>query len=127
MTRAIALASALTAWTPATADVFGTEIERGESWVSLAGTHIELRQTDQPGAVAEVTIFNREVNGSEHNGTYVLRWQDVEAELRFTWNWSGDPDLFEVEAPGLTARPPALNVPQNGHGVICLYPGAVGM
>ncbi len=95
--------------------------------MSLAGTHIELGPTNQPGAVAEIRIFNREVNGSEHNGVYSLRWQDVEAELRFVWNWNGDPDLFEIEAPGLTARPPALNVPENEQGIIYLFPGSVGM
>jgi hypothetical protein len=94
--------------------------------LSLSGTIIDIAQTNEAGAVAEVTIANMEMNGPQDDGTYTLPFADGLIDVSFTWNGGHDgADKITVIPPaGFTCLPVdcAAVVPENGNGRVLIIP-----
>lgn len=93
------------------------------TWSDSALTTVTLAPTTQEGAVAEVRIKNRSVNGSRDNGVYHLAGAGTEIAVTFEWDRLGAADRFAVKTePGLIAVPEELWLDEYADGVIYLYP-----
>lgn len=93
------------------------------TWDDSALTSVTLAPTTQEGAVAEVRIKNRSVNGSRDNGVYYLTGAGTEIAVTFEWDRLGRADRFAVKAElGLIAVPEELWLDEWAEGVIYLYP-----
>lgn len=91
--------------------------------VAIATTQVQLEPTDAPGAVAAVTIHNRNTNGREDNGEYTLELNGLTVVVVFVWNRVGDNDNITVLVPdGYVAVPRSLDVPEDTSGEILIYP-----
>ncbi len=88
--------------------------------ISISGTMVSLEPTDEPGAVAVVTMSNIQMNGSHDNGLYPIAGAGIVAEVRFTWEWDAltGADRIEVIAPGYVCRPASCTatVPEGQEG-----------
>lgn len=94
------------------------------------GTTVFLRPSEEPDAVAEVTMFNVQVNSSPDERDYTLHLGSLQVTVAFDWdaNMSGDDRMTVTVPPGYYAVPEWLDVPEYGTGTIYIYPGhGVGM
>jgi hypothetical protein len=92
--------------------------------VSLSGTPVTLRETQAPGALAEVHMHNRTVNGPQDQHSFTLTLGDITVGARFDWNHTGDDDAVIVTPPdGLFCDPAdcVLVVPEDAEGVLLIY------
>ena len=91
-------------------------------------TTITLRETQAPGAVAEVGIFNVNVNQEPDDGGYPLTLDGLTVTVYFVVRLTG-PDQFTVEVPeGYIARPETVDVAEDAGAVVLIYSSdGVGM
>lgn len=87
-------------------------------------TFLLLRDTEEPGALAELFFYNTDVNGSSDVGSYVVVWEGIELTVRFFHNVGpGGPDKIEVIAPpGMYAEPGELTLMEGYGDVVYIYP-----
>lgn len=84
-------------------------------------SHITIRPTTAPGAVAEVIFANRTVH-SDDDLTFSLTLDGLTVEVYAQVGRGLTPDRITVEAPpGFIAVPPELDVAEEKDGVILLY------
>lgn len=87
---------------------------------------VELKETKEPGAKAEVYFENKSVHPSAYQ-TVVIQLGDLEVEVTITTNTQGADDTFTVvPEEGYIAIPPELVVPEEGVGRIVIYEGGIG-
>lgn len=94
--------------------------------IDISGTTVILRDTTQPGAVAEVEMRNIATNSDHDDGAYGLTHGDIDLWLTFRWN-SGlaGADSIHVEPPdGLICEPSScvLELLEGNSGTLYLYP-----
>jgi hypothetical protein len=91
-------------------------------------TTITLRETQAPGAVAEVGIFNVNVNQEPDDGGYPLSFDGLTVTVYFVVRLTG-PDQFTVEVPeGYIAHPETVDVGEDAGAVVLIYSAdGVGM
>lgn len=99
--------------------------------VSISGTIVALQPSLEPGAAAEMTVANFELNGSVDNGTYHLSMPEatgggLTVQVIFTWD-QGDAgeDRIEVIPPaGFYCEPMdcAVVVPEGQAGRVVIFP-----
>lgn len=100
-----------------------TKISNAEQSVSIQQSTITLRETTQPGAVAEVVFMNTISNIPEDNGQYLLSDNGMTVEGTFGYNVLGNYDSVSVEPmEGYVAVPPTVIVPEGQAGFIYIYP-----
>jgi hypothetical protein len=97
--------------------------------VSIGGTYVHAGSTEQPGAVAEVTMTNAMVNDDKDDGDYSLSFEGIAISVTFEWDASNTDDRMKVTVPeGFIAHPSYVDVPEYGKGTIYIYPAdGVGM
>lgn len=84
-------------------------------------SHITIRPTTAPGAVAEVIFANRTVH-SDDDLTFSLTLDGLTVDVHALVGRGLTPDRITVEAPpGFIAVPPELDVAEDDVGVILLY------
>ena len=84
-------------------------------------SHITIRPTTAPGAVAEVVFDNKTVHTDE-NVTFALTLDGLTVEVYAQVGRGLTPDRMTVEAPpGFIAVPPELDVAEDQVGTILLY------
>ena len=89
------------------------------------GTYAFLRPTQEPGAVAEVTMFNVQVNSSPDEREYPLQLGTLRVTLAFDWDANNNvDDRMTVTVPaGYYTVPDWLDVPEYASGTIYIYSG----
>ena len=93
--------------------------------LDLRGTTVTLRETSQPGAVAEVVMHNAEVNWPGDNGVYPLDMPGLSVDVAFRWDADevGGADQITVTPPdGMTCEPETcvLTIPEGESGTLYL-------
>lgn len=95
----------------------------------LGATYILIRETEEPGAVAELLYFNADVNDPSDELPYTVILEregqpDIEVTVRFFHNVGpGGPDRIEIIAPpGLMAIPPEITLMEGYSEISLLYP-----
>ena len=84
-------------------------------------SHITIRPTTAPGAVAEVIFANRTVH-SDDDLTFSLTLDGLTVDVHALVGRGLTPDRITVEAPeGYLAIPASLDVAEEKDGVILLY------
>lgn len=87
---------------------------------------VELRDTDAPGAAAEIEFFNSSQDGYLV-GTLEMTHGDVVCTVSIKVGFP-DPDWIEPECPGYVAVPHRLEIVDASRAVVLLYPvEGVGM
>lgn len=92
---------------------------------AIGQTWVEIRDTDEPGAVAEIEFSNAPINGSADNRTYSMEWDGTVTQVRFTWNAGpGGADAIEIiPPPGHACLPECYAlVQEGGQKVIYIFP-----
>ncbi|MWD26138.1 hypothetical protein E0K89_001445 [Aquicoccus sp. SCR17] len=99
-------------------------IVAGSRLVFAPGAYIELRETANPAAVAEVYFKNRPVNGPCDDGIYRLALGEVRIELTFTWDADGyQDDRIELRVSrGFSIAEPTIRVPEGADAQVFIYP-----
>ena len=73
---------------------------------NISGTIVDLRDTERPGALAEINMRNNLTNNAQDNGTFTLTHDGLTVEIEFVWD--GADDGFDV----IIVTPP--------EGVVCV-------
>jgi hypothetical protein len=91
--------------------------------VRIMGSSVTLRDTAQPGALAEVEFVNDPSNGAQDDGGHDLAHGGLTVHARFTWNAAGDDDRVDLTPPdGVICLPDcSLTLPEGEVGVVHLY------
>lgn len=92
--------------------------------LDLSGTIITMQPTAQPGAIAEIVMDNRRMNGSHDEIGTFLEMPGLSIGVHFDWNVEGDDDALIVSPPdGIICVPSScvLQVPENEVGILYLY------
>ena len=94
--------------------------------VSLSGTIVTMRDSHEPGALAEVHMRNSPVNGTRDERAFTLSHRGLTVGAEFDW------DADATGADALTLTPPdgvlcvpaacVLVLPEHEEGAITLYP-----
>lgn len=91
----------------------------------LGKTWVEIRETDEPGAVAEIEFVNAPINSGADNKVYRLEWSGIVTQVRFLWNaGAGGADGIEIIPPsGYDCLPECRAVVMEGYNaMIYIYP-----
>lgn len=82
---------------------------------------VEIRETDEPGADAEVEFMNRDVNGPYDNGDYVLEWGGLQTMFHFEWQGNGPDSVYLTPPIGYVCVPTCdLTIPEKTSIVVYL-------
>jgi hypothetical protein len=117
----LALALSLCAW-PALAQEAAVI---GEPQLYLGATVVRLDATEAPGAVAELSFHNAEVNQPEDAGGYTVTRDGLTVTVEFEFNVDGGgADRIVILPPdGYIAIPDTLTLPEGQRGTALIYPG----
>ena len=90
----------------------------------LGTTYILLRETEEPGAVAELLFHNADVNDPTDEAPYTVVLNGLTVTVRFYHNVGpGGPDRIEVfPPPGIAAVPPSLTLMEGYGDIVYFYP-----
>lgn len=87
---------------------------------------IEIRESDEPGAVAEVEFKNEMVNSAFDDGDYALTWDGVTVIVRFQYNADayGSDRIIITPPAGYACWPDCdVIVPERFSKIIIIFPG----
>lgn len=86
----------------------------------IGRTFVEIRESEEPGAAAEVIFQNEPINGHNDNRTYSLEWSGVTTQFRFVWNQGdGGADGIEIIPPaGYDCLPECVAVVREGGSAV---------
>lgn len=90
-----------------------------------AVTWVEIRESTEPGASAEVEFRNRPVNVGSHNGVYALTWDGVTISVTFEWNVGalGEDRAIITPPMGYDCWPACeITAPEGGGEIVFLFP-----
>ena len=91
--------------------------------LNLSGTTITLRDTVEPGAIAEVYMDNRSVNSPADEKTTTLTLNGLDVVVSFFWNVEGDADQVTVVPPdGYACKPTTceMTIPEDETGKVLI-------
>lgn len=90
----------------------------------LGVTYVLIRETEEPGAVAELFFYNADVNDPTDEDAYTVVLGEMSVTVRFYHNVGpGGPDRIEVFPPsGIAAYPPSLTLMEGYGDIVYLYP-----
>lgn len=95
------------------------------SSIILSGTEIILQPSQEPGAIAEVIMDNKPMNGASDDGRYPLEIDGLAVWLVFTWDaGEGGQDRIQVDPPrGVLCVPVdcILTLQEGSRGKVLLY------
>jgi hypothetical protein len=92
--------------------------------LSISGTTVTMEPSQEPGAIAVVTMINVSLNGADDNGTYSLAMPGLLVDVIFTWDdgiW-GEDSLTVIPPDGIVCRPSScrMTVPEGLIGRVLL-------
>ena len=91
--------------------------------VSISGTPVTLKDTQRPGAIAEVVMHNVQRNNQPDEGDYTLTHNGLTVTVTFDWDSTmAGADRITVAVPeGYVADPVAIDVPEYATGTIVIF------
>lgn len=90
----------------------------------LGTTYVLLRETEEPGAVAELFFYNVDVNDPTDEGSYTVEWNGITVSVLFHHNVAvaGQDSIDIFPPPGLVAIPPTLTLLEGYGDIVYFYP-----
>lgn len=86
-------------------------------YVDIKGTIIALRDTDYPGADAEVFIDNHPMNNETDNGTHTLELGEMRVDVTFLWHPGGD-EVIVTPPDGYVCLPSCTQIVEEGLNLV---------